>query len=518
MFGWLKKDSNDTGVGQDFVHVISPLDDIKSALNEAIAGKYSKLDEVVKNIANYKDQFVVLETESFMNFYKQQLHLVLTGSYLYNIFFPYNLNQEKLVHKYRISELVLLAIAANDQLAEKYHEVLFAEENLSLLPLLIGGKQYISEFIKRFSELYQEQKLKEKTITVSSGKTIGFFSVIAANKYQELLKAVLTPDALGDLKLELQKAQEDPLYGVLELAALMENQVFIEKVLESIEQDISNKSSKDNESGEDELLLKRSFITLLATAVSQEHNSIVTYLCEKCTKNEDSVIQEAYKETLSDDKIIKQINKQILRNINGAGKGRRSKEQKMYDTILQTALCVNNMEFVAKILDSIESKPQISTIDEDGRDFLRNSLNTILEHAEGRTLIKKRMSAKPDGNVKKIYTEVYNNRKALDPTQKTDTTVSMEQDATELNFQGKHTMTKERKNPTAQEELPLSDDKDDSGIDSGSATASIQSLSRASGSTGSDTSLRGGVLTDDESQDEESKDQKPVKQVHFPSD
>ncbi|VVC31259.1 Hypothetical protein CINCED_3A001297, partial [Cinara cedri] len=122
MFGWLKKDSNDTGVGQDFVHVISPLDDIKSALNEAIAGKYSKLDEVVKNIANYKDQFVVLETESFMNFYKQQLHLVLTGSYLYNIFFPYNLNQEKLVHKYRISELVLLAIAANDQLAEKYHE------------------------------------------------------------------------------------------------------------------------------------------------------------------------------------------------------------------------------------------------------------------------------------------------------------------------------------------------------------------------------------------------------------
>lgn len=501
---------------------LTPISDIENILNKAIVGDYSELDDIVRSSQkNDKNRFVILNSENFKNFCSQWLKLEIESrsdhQYIYsNILSHYNRN-EQFEYKYYRSELLLLAIAANDQLAERYHKGLFAEKNLSLLPLLVGGKWYVSEFIERFPELYQEQKLKEKTI-LSNEQTIGFFSVIAANKYQELLKAVLTPDALDDLKLELQKAQEDPLYGVLEMAVLMENQVFIEKVLESIEQDISNKSSKDNESGEDELLLKRSFITLLATAVSQEHNSIVTYLCEKCTKNEDSVIQEAYKETLSDDKIIKQINKQILRNINGAGKGRRSKEQKMYDTILQTALCVNNMEFVAKILDSIESKPQISTIDEDGRDFLRNSLNTILEHAEGRTLIKKRMSAKPDGNVKKIYTEVYNNRKALDPTQKTDTTVSMEQDATELNFQGKHTMTKERKNPTAQEELPLSDDKDDSGIDSGSATASIQSLSRASGSTGSDTSLRGGVLTDDESQDEESKDQKPVKQVHFPSD
>jgi len=501
---------------------LTPISDIENILNKAIIGDYSELDDIVRSSQkNDKNRFVILNSENFKNFCSQWLKLEIESrsdhQYIYsNILSHYNRN-EQFEYKYYRSELLLLAIAANDQLAERYHKGLFAEKNLSLLPLLVGGKWYVSEFIERFPELYQEQKLKEKTI-LSNEQTIGFFSVIAANKYQELLKAVLTPDALDDLKLELQKAQEDPLYGVLEMAVLMENQVFIEKVLESIEQDISNKSSKDNESGEDELLLKRSFITLLATAVSQEHNSIVTYLCEKCTKNEDSVIQEAYKETLSDDKIIKQINKQILRNINGAGKGRRSKEQKMYDTILQTALCVNNMEFVAKILDSIESKPQISTIDEDGRDFLRNSLNTILEHAEGRTLIEKRMSAKTDGDVKEIYTEVYNNRKALDPTQKTDTTVSMEQDATELNFQGKHTMTKERKNPTAQEELPLSDDKDDSGIDSGSATASIQSLSRASGSTGSDTSLRGGVLTDDESQDEESKDQKPVKQVHFQND
>lgn len=513
---WLKQAVNkivnpDNQVKQEPAPVLTPISDIENILNQAIKGGCLKLDGIVRNSEN-KNQFVVLDTENIKTFCSQWFGFKLDPEkerrsdhyYIYaSILLPYGFDSEQPGYKFHVNELLLLAIAANDQLAKKYHEVLFAEENLSLLPLLVGGKKYSSKLAKKLPELYS--KLKEKTITVSSGQTIGFFSVIAARK-ELATDAFPNSQALADLKAELQRAEDDPLYGILTMAAMVENIGFIDKVLKSIEQDISNKSSKDNESGKDKLLLKSSFITLLDTAVSQEHNSIVTYLCEKCTKNEDSVIQEAYKEALSDDKIIIQINKQILRNINGAGEGRRSKEQKMYDIILQTALHVNNMKFVAKILDSIESKPQISTIDEDGRDFLRNSLNAILKHDEGRTLIEERMFAKSDSDIKKIYTEVYNNRKALDPTQKTDTTVSMEQDATELNFQGKHTMTKGRENPTtnAQEELPLSDDKDDSGIDSGSATASIQSLSRASSSTGSDISSNE-VLTDDESQDKQTE-------------
>lgn len=525
MFDWLKKDSNDAGVGQDFVHVIPPLDDIKSALNEAIAGKYSKLDEIIKNIPNYKDQFVVLETESFMNFYKQQLHLVLTGSYLYNMFFPYNLNQEKLVHEYRISELVLLAIAANDQLTEKHHEVLFSEENLSLILLLIGGKQYISEFIKRFPELYQEQKLKEKTI-LSNEKTIGFFSVIAANKYQELLEAVLTQDALGDLKLELQKAQEDPLYGMLEVASLMENQVFIEKVLEFIERGDDGNSSEND-------LLKSSFITLLATTISQESTSIAGYLCEKCTENKDPAIQEIYKTAISDNKIIEKINKQILLNIHRAEGKRQQKQQKIYETILKTALRVGNMELVTTLLNEIENKSQLLADYEIEikpqlfitKNLLRDSLNAILEHDEGGTLFEKRMFAKMDDCVKTIYDEVYNNRRTLDLIQKADTTLNRVQKVTGSHSPEENTMTKEIKPNTESYAQSRS-----------SSTDSISNDSGVGEIVGSDNSAEGQPsLTDDESQNvesgksatvnqqsssrmPESNDQKPVKQVYFSSD
>lgn len=504
-------------------------DDIKSILNQAIEGDYSELDEIVKNIANYKGQFVELDTESFMNFYSQQLHLVLIGSHLYNIFFPYNLNQEKLVHEYCISELLLLAIAANDQLAEKYHEVLFAEENLSLIPLLVGGKQYISEFIKRFPELYP--KLKGKTITVSSGQTIGFFSVIAANKYQELLEEVLgqnTPlnkeqklmDILPDLKLELQKTQEaqkteeNSLYDILEVAVLMENQVFIEKVLKSIEQDISNQRSKD------ELLLKSSFVTLLATAISQELTSIVEYLCKKCIEHENPVIQKIYQAALSDDKIIEKINEQIFSKILSAEGNREMKGQKICKEILQIASRVNNMTLVTKILDEIESNPQLFTTDKDGKNFLRDSLNAILEHDEGRILIEKRMSAEMDDDVKTIYDEVYKSRKVLDPIREIDTT-STGQKATESNSLEENTMTKEIETPTTE---------------SNSRRSSTESISNDSGvgeSGGSDSAAEEQPsLTDDESQEAESgksatenssrtpesNNQKPVRQVHFPSD
>ncbi|VVC31279.1 Hypothetical protein CINCED_3A009318, partial [Cinara cedri] len=167
---------------------LTPISDIENILNKAIVGDYSELDDIVRSSQkNDKNRFVILNSENFKNFCSQWLKLEIESrsdhQYIYsNILSHYNRN-EQFEYKYYRSELLLLAIAANDQLAERYHKGLFAEKNLSLLPLLVGGKWYVSEFIERFPELYQEQKLKEKTI-LSNEQTIGFFSVIAANKYQ----------------------------------------------------------------------------------------------------------------------------------------------------------------------------------------------------------------------------------------------------------------------------------------------------------------------------------------------
>ncbi|MBD0391373.1 hypothetical protein IC220_02725 [Wolbachia endosymbiont of Pentalonia nigronervosa] len=509
-----------TGVDQDFVHVKSPLDDIKSILNQAIEGDYSELDEIVKNIEGYRNKPIKLDSENLKNFCSQWFGFKLDPKreirrdhhYIHSNILSHYSCDEQFIYKHCVSELLLLAIAANDQLAERYHKELFAEKNLSLLPLLVGGKWYVSEFIERFHELYST--LKGKTITLFNRETISLFSAMALRKEQGLLDAVLVQYALNDLKPELQKDQEAgealeaqghykyPPYGVLAGAAMVGNNVFVEKVLEFIE--------KGDSSGND--LLKSSVITLLVNAVSMEVDSIVECLCKKCIEHKNPVVQKIYQAALSDDEVIKQIKKQILGNIHCAEGNRLHKQQDIYETILKTASRVNNMKFVVKILDEIESNPQLFTTDKDGKNLLRDSLNTILEHDEGRILIEKRMSAEMDDKVEKIYDEVYKSRKAFDPIQEIDTTVSTGQKAIESNSPEENTMTNDNEitKPTTESHAQ-------------SRSSSTESISNDSGvgeSGGSDSadeeqpSLTG---TENSSRTPENNDQKPIKQVHFPN-
>ncbi|WP_341813425.1 hypothetical protein [Wolbachia endosymbiont (group B) of Germaria angustata] len=205
---------------------------------------------------------------------------------------------------------MLLAIAANDKLAEKYQDILFAEGNLSLLPLLVGGQEYIKAFIEKFhsiDEVYN--KIKDQTIQLVEPNKIGFFSTIALRKEQELLETVLAEPFLRDLEHVLKTSNPDPLYGVLETASLVKNEKFITLVLNAFERYI-NEPTKDVKD-----LLKGSFVTLLETAISQEHLPIIEYLCKRYINNKGSTNYDIYEQAFADDRVIKVLNQQILKNI-----------------------------------------------------------------------------------------------------------------------------------------------------------------------------------------------------------
>ncbi|MGL9726353.1 MAG: hypothetical protein ACR5KV_07255 [Wolbachia sp.] len=97
--------------------------------------------------------------------------------------------------------MVLLAVAANDKLAGKYQDILFAKENLSLLSLLVGGQKYIEVFIGKFCDvngIYNE--IKDQTIQLGESSKVDFFQAIALRKEQELLKTVLVEYVLRNLE------------------------------------------------------------------------------------------------------------------------------------------------------------------------------------------------------------------------------------------------------------------------------------------------------------------------------
>ncbi|MBC6686663.1 lipase family protein [Wolbachia pipientis] len=142
-------------------------------------------------------------------------------------------------------------------------------------------------------------------------------------------------------------------------------------VLDSLERYIDDQAKKD--------LLKKCIVTFLETAISQEHVSIVEYLCRERIEKKGSIIQEIYKEAFADEKIIEQIKNQVLKNIDSAGNGRKEKKQKIYDLVLQAASCTGSTDFIIKVLDLIKNDPKFLG-DTDRRTFLQNSLVTILDN------------------------------------------------------------------------------------------------------------------------------------------
>lgn len=86
-----------------------------------------------------------------------------------------------------------------------------------------------------------------------------------------------------------------------------------------------------------EELLKKSFATLLETAISQEHISIIECLCKRYINNRDYNI---YEQAFADDKVITILRQQILKNIGARGR------KEIYDLILKTALGASNIAFI----------------------------------------------------------------------------------------------------------------------------------------------------------------------------
>lgn len=230
-----------------------------------------------------------------------------------------------------------MAIAANDKLVEQYQDFLFAEENLSLLPLLVGGQKYIEAFIEKFhgtDGVYG--RLKGQAIQLVEPNKIDFFSATALRKEQELLNAVFVEYVLRDFGQVLKTSKPDPLYGVLETASLIKNEEFITIVLDAFERYINELTKKSST----EELLKKSFATLLETAISQEHISVIEYLCKRYTNSADHAIYDVYKQAFTDDKVITILRQQILKNIGARGR------KEIYDLILKTALDAGNIAFI----------------------------------------------------------------------------------------------------------------------------------------------------------------------------
>ncbi|WP_265023391.1 host RNA manipulator TomO [Wolbachia endosymbiont (group A) of Epistrophe grossularia] len=377
-----RKNSGDSGIEVEDPFVVIPENltfaEIIDILNNAIEynNREKELDKIVKD---YEGQSVTLDIESLKDLCSKQLGLGLQNrsdhQHIYsNILSQYSFDQAECNYSYPVKELVLLAIAANDKLTGICQDLLFNKKNLSLLPLLVGGERYVKAFMEKFCDTEKPYELyvnlKDQTIQLENGQ-IGFFSVIALRQERELLNTVLIEYVLKDLEQVLQTSSFDPLYGVLETASLAKNKDFMKIVLDSLERYIDDQAKKD--------LLKKCIVTFLETAISQEHVSIVEYLCRERIEKKDPIIQEIYKEAFADEKIIEQIKNQVLKNIDSAGNGRKEKKQKIYDLVLQAASCTGSTDFIIKVLDLIKNDPKFLG-DTDRRTFLQNSLVTILDN------------------------------------------------------------------------------------------------------------------------------------------
>lgn len=371
--------------------VITPkgltFDKITDVLNKAKGGDYEEIDEIIEKLRDYEDAYVTdLDAENFKNFCLQQFDWELDdlqsnfkrSDHQYicsNILSRCKFNTDSFNHDYSVKELMLLAIAANDTLTEKYQNVLLAENNLSLLPLLVGSKKCIGIFMEKFHSIDGiYEKLKNQSIRFDEFSKIGFFSVIALREEYDLLEIDLV---LNDLEEALKI--NDSLYGVFETASLVQNEKFITVMLDAFERRINDPAKKE--------LLKKSFVTLLEPAVSQEHDLIVKYLCKKCTENENPEIRKIYGEELANDKIIEQIGKQVVQSIQSAKGGRKVKKQNIYNVCLNAAAYIGNVEFITRVLDLTTSDPQFAS-DKNRQAFFQNSLTTVLSSTKSSPVIE----------------------------------------------------------------------------------------------------------------------------------
>ncbi|BEP32959.1 MAG: hypothetical protein WBIAU2_11860 [Wolbachia endosymbiont of Drosophila biauraria] len=322
--------------------------EITNILNQAIQeDNCEELDKVVQNIEDYEGRSITLDSVNLKSFCEQQLNLDLQDrgdhQHIYsNVLSQYKFDQENFERDYSVKELVLLATAANDKLVEQYQDFLSAEENLSLLPVLVGDQKYIEAFIEKFHGTDGVcERLEGQAIQLVESNKIDFFSVIALRKEQELLETVFVEYVLRDFGQALKTSKPNPLYGALETASLIKNEEFITIVLDAFERYINEPTKKAST----EELLKKSFATLLEAAISQERTSVIEYLCKRYTNSADRAIYDVYEQAFADDKVMTILRQQILKNIGVRGR------KEIYDLILKTALDAGNIAFIEHLCE-----------------------------------------------------------------------------------------------------------------------------------------------------------------------
>ncbi|WP_395463370.1 hypothetical protein [Wolbachia endosymbiont of Cantharis cryptica] len=120
-----RSNSGDSGI-EEFEYILD-LTEITNILSKAInENNYEELEKIVSDIESYEGQSVSINMEALKTFCLEWLNLDLNAQEngtFFTIFSLYKMN-ELGEYEYSVKELVLLAIAANDELAKKYKDVL----------------------------------------------------------------------------------------------------------------------------------------------------------------------------------------------------------------------------------------------------------------------------------------------------------------------------------------------------------------------------------------------------------
>ncbi len=191
------------------------LNNILSALKQAKNHNYKALDHIIENGNEEVDETQLME---------------LSCGILSSYYFDKNItiNEKEIVARE-------IARSSNKKVIEHYSNFLFKDENLSIVPMFFASKEYIKVMLKNQDALKKLKKLKIelKGLNVE----INFFTAVAcAVKEKKLLKDLLASKDIENMYTEnLQDKNNDPLYGLLQVATLSGNIKFIDIFLNKSE-------------------------------------------------------------------------------------------------------------------------------------------------------------------------------------------------------------------------------------------------------------------------------------------
>lgn len=210
-----------------YVVDIKTLDKLLNTLKKVINNNdYGELDEVIGNDQDC-ESITDLNSDNFKDFCSKHLNLDLQKrsdhKHIYdNILSKYKLGTESDNCDYSAKKLMLLAIAANDKLIEKYRSTLLNQEDLELesLLLLVGGQKYIDIL---------SDKLKEKDNGVKAVSHKFFQTIALREEFNQLFT-----DHITEYLKTLEKSNVvGTIRNILNAASSVKNEECIKTVLSS---------------------------------------------------------------------------------------------------------------------------------------------------------------------------------------------------------------------------------------------------------------------------------------------